>query len=293
MLGGPKAHKGELRLVYPGRYVEIHHQPITAAEVMRKNPRHCVARPDVFRFPWIVVRPESILSPGKVFYVVPHRTLHGLLKAMGPHGPCPARKSQSPKIHQDRQGTLEQAPRPPSWAGMTPEHQGHGLGAWKRRQAHSWARVGIWEEDPDGSHIRRSLVETKRKSLKEFKYETAVGLGKKVGPHSRGRKGWCWGARAGWEDEDSCSSRIQRPFPDKNKKSVKELEYESVESGRFCRRGREWHYQSSDAILLARNDNGEGLQSCMRKPNSARKFLKLEVTFASPIITRVVEPWIL
>lgn len=73
--------KDILKLVYPQRRVEIHTQPITAADVMKRNPRHCVARPDVFKHPWVIVKPESVLFPGKVFYIVPKRTIHNLLKA--------------------------------------------------------------------------------------------------------------------------------------------------------------------------------------------------------------------
>lgn len=69
-----------LKLVYPGHFVELHKNPITVAEVMKKHPRHCVARPDVFRFPWIVVRPDSVLKPGRVFFVVPYHTIRRLLQ---------------------------------------------------------------------------------------------------------------------------------------------------------------------------------------------------------------------
>lgn len=72
-----------LKLVYPGGFVEIYRSPITAAQVMKRNPRHCVTRPDVFKFPWIVVRPESVLKPGKVFYVVPYHTIRRLLQSKG------------------------------------------------------------------------------------------------------------------------------------------------------------------------------------------------------------------
>lgn len=61
--------------------MEIHRRPVKASEVMLKNPRHCVTRPDVFKFPWIVVRPESILEPGNVFFIVPNHTIHSLLQA--------------------------------------------------------------------------------------------------------------------------------------------------------------------------------------------------------------------
>ncbi|OAY43882.1 hypothetical protein MANES_08G105400v8 [Manihot esculenta] len=67
-----------LKLVHPGGFVEIHDSPMTADEVMKKNPRHCVARPNMFRFPWIVVRPESLLKPGGVFYIVPVHNIHSL-----------------------------------------------------------------------------------------------------------------------------------------------------------------------------------------------------------------------
>ena len=73
-----KEEQGLLKLVHPGGFVEVHKNPITAAAVMEKNPRHCVTRPDVFRYPWIVVRPEAVLSLGRVFFIVPFRTIHRL-----------------------------------------------------------------------------------------------------------------------------------------------------------------------------------------------------------------------
>ncbi|KAI3439369.1 uncharacterized protein J3R85_004783 [Psidium guajava] len=79
--------KPVLKLVHPGGITEKHRKAITAAEVMKRNPRHFVTRPDVFKYPWIVVRPESLLEPGDVFYVVPFHTVRGLLR-------CKARQSQ-------------------------------------------------------------------------------------------------------------------------------------------------------------------------------------------------------
>uniref|UniRef100_A0A7N0ZYI7 Uncharacterized protein n=1 Tax=Kalanchoe fedtschenkoi TaxID=63787 RepID=A0A7N0ZYI7_KALFE len=78
-MGPTVKENGVLKLVHPGGLVEIHTTPITAAEVMKMNPRHCVARPDVFKYPWIVVRPESVLRPGTLFYVVPHHTMRKLM----------------------------------------------------------------------------------------------------------------------------------------------------------------------------------------------------------------------
>lgn len=47
------------------------------------RPRHCIARLDVFEFPSVVVKPESILLPGNVFFIVPNHTLYNLLKTKG------------------------------------------------------------------------------------------------------------------------------------------------------------------------------------------------------------------
>ncbi|CAI8612360.1 unnamed protein product [Vicia faba] len=76
-----KKERGVLKLVHPGRFIEIHREPIIALEVMRRNPRHSITRPDVFKYPWIVVKPESILVPGYVFLIVPNHTIYNLLKA--------------------------------------------------------------------------------------------------------------------------------------------------------------------------------------------------------------------
>lgn len=80
-MGAIRREKGVLKLVHPGRYIEIHREPITAEEVMRRNPRHCITRPDVFKFPWIVVKPQALLLPGRVFFIVPYHTIYNLIKS--------------------------------------------------------------------------------------------------------------------------------------------------------------------------------------------------------------------
>ncbi|KOM37896.1 hypothetical protein LR48_Vigan03g127800 [Vigna angularis] len=80
-MGSIKREKRVLKLVHPGKHVEVHRKPVRAEEVLRKNPRHCITRPDVFKFPWIVVKPESVLLPGSVFLIVPDHTIYDLLKA--------------------------------------------------------------------------------------------------------------------------------------------------------------------------------------------------------------------
>ncbi|KAF2321332.1 hypothetical protein GH714_039079 [Hevea brasiliensis] len=81
MMGSIASEDGVLKLVHPRRYVEIHRQPVTAAEILKRYPRHSVTRPDVFEYPWVVVKPESVLNLGKVFFIVPNYTLYKLMKA--------------------------------------------------------------------------------------------------------------------------------------------------------------------------------------------------------------------
>lgn len=61
---GPRRREGGsvLKLVHPGRFVEVHRKPVAASEIMAKNPRHSITRPDVFRNPHVVVRcgPHSL-----------------------------------------------------------------------------------------------------------------------------------------------------------------------------------------------------------------------------------------
>ncbi|KAH6814399.1 hypothetical protein C2S51_023417 [Perilla frutescens var. frutescens] len=69
-----------LKVVRPGGQVEIFRDPVPAREIMRRYPRHCITRPDFFEYPWIVVRPDSVLVPGKVFFLVPLHTVDKVMK---------------------------------------------------------------------------------------------------------------------------------------------------------------------------------------------------------------------
>ncbi|KAI3746078.1 hypothetical protein L6452_08499 [Arctium lappa] len=82
-MGKVRKEIGVLKLVRAGGIVELYKHPIKAAQVMERYPRHCVTRPDVFKFPYIVVKPESVLKPGQVFFIVPHHTIHRLLQSKG------------------------------------------------------------------------------------------------------------------------------------------------------------------------------------------------------------------
>lgn len=121
LMGVHASEKEVLKVVHPRRYVEIHRKPITAGEIMKKYPRHCVARPDVFQNPDIVVRPESVLVPGQVFYLVPYSTLNKLLKAK-------ERELQDspPVLHPNRLDSVRRdSSRRTSSPGMTPMRELH------------------------------------------------------------------------------------------------------------------------------------------------------------------------
>lgn len=83
-MGRTTTEKDVLKLIHPGKRFEIYTKPILASEVLKKYPKFCITRPDVFKYPWIVVRSDSLLIPGNVFFLIPKRTLYRLLKATHP-----------------------------------------------------------------------------------------------------------------------------------------------------------------------------------------------------------------
>ncbi|GMI66380.1 hypothetical protein HRI_000307300 [Hibiscus trionum] len=129
-----EAEKGVLKLVHPGRHVETHTQPVIASEVLNRNPRHSVTRPDVFEYPWIVVRPESVLELGRVFYIVPNLTIYKLIKQKGYNVQASLEQKKSPKSYVHRQLLELDSPSKAS-AGTTPMHQGHCQSDWQQFQA--------------------------------------------------------------------------------------------------------------------------------------------------------------
>lgn len=72
-----------LKVVHPHGYTELFRQAITAAEIMKRYPKHFVARTDFFENPWIVVRPQSVLLPGEMFFLVSLKTVERTLKEKG------------------------------------------------------------------------------------------------------------------------------------------------------------------------------------------------------------------
>lgn len=64
-----------VKIVYQGGRVEIHDRPILAAELLSRNPRCCVAHPDVFHQPYAVVSPSTTLTLGQKYLIVPVHTI--------------------------------------------------------------------------------------------------------------------------------------------------------------------------------------------------------------------------
>lgn len=69
-----------VKIVHPGGHAELHDRPVLASEIILRNPRCCVAHPNLFQQPWAIVSPETTLMPGQKFYVVPITTVRRLQK---------------------------------------------------------------------------------------------------------------------------------------------------------------------------------------------------------------------
>ncbi|KAL3528943.1 hypothetical protein ACH5RR_008265 [Cinchona calisaya] len=67
-----------VKIIHPGGHVELHDRPILAEDIMSKNPESCVAYPYVFKQPWAIAAPNTLLLPGQKFYVVPISTVRKL-----------------------------------------------------------------------------------------------------------------------------------------------------------------------------------------------------------------------
>ncbi|GMI91902.1 hypothetical protein HRI_002859500 [Hibiscus trionum] len=84
-----------VKIVHPGGHVELHDRPILAAEIIHRNPKCVVAHPHVFQQPWAIVAPETELTLGRKFYVVPISTIRKLQRHSSKYSPTPIiRESQ-------------------------------------------------------------------------------------------------------------------------------------------------------------------------------------------------------
>ncbi|KAD5507763.1 hypothetical protein R6Q59_031465 [Mikania micrantha] len=69
-----------VKIVHPGGHAELHDRPVLASDIIRRNPKCCVAHPNVFKQPWAIVQPDTMLMPGQKVYVVPVSTVRKLQK---------------------------------------------------------------------------------------------------------------------------------------------------------------------------------------------------------------------
>lgn len=67
-----------VKIIYPGGRAEFLDPPVLASEIMAQNPKCWVTLPEVFQQPWAVLPPDTNLSPGHKFYVVPKSTVRKL-----------------------------------------------------------------------------------------------------------------------------------------------------------------------------------------------------------------------
>ncbi|KAL7139870.1 hypothetical protein ABFS83_09G082800 [Erythranthe nasuta] len=76
-----------VKIVHQGGRVELFDRPVTAADVLQRNPKCCVAHPTVFDRPHDIVPPTTTLALGRKYYVVPVSTIKKLqLKSNYDHG---------------------------------------------------------------------------------------------------------------------------------------------------------------------------------------------------------------
>lgn len=258
-----KKERGVLKLVHPGRYIEIHREPIIALEVMRKNPRHSITRPDVFKHPWIVVKPESVLVPGSVFLIVPNHTIYNLLKV----------KEQN---NNDSLSFHQQHGVGPSWFGDT--HVRHGMS----QISTSWTQSNFF-----GNDIGQDLVSVEVDNVNptcfsqlnqyspnyhvdycKFKYDDCEGMDK------------LWTKVTSCEDIEKESMQHDLSLDESNSEftpyQLAVQYYQNQYKGGII--GMEMAEKDVKLEFVA-NEQVNKLKSCLRKPNSIRKWSNLTVSF--------------
>lgn len=269
-MGSMAKERGVVKLVHPGPHVEIIKEPITASEVMSKNPRHCITRPDVFKFPWIVVKPESLLTPGRVYFVVPYGTIRQLIKASG-HCKEPLPLSwPSQNSSRTHHRSLTSNPPPPSKLASSPTMTCVGMTTKhliRRRGLISCASAAVSPIDEErgwrGHKKRYSQLEPclevvksskcRNSTFREFKGQSLVETMTLYRTY-----------RANEETSGSMDNFL----------SAEKLKVVEVDIGDSSQSIPSACYEQPTAVL----------KSCLRKPDSARKSLSLSVTFASPIV---------
>ncbi|CAB4291264.1 unnamed protein product [Prunus armeniaca] len=241
-----REEEGVLKLVRPGRCVEVHKEPITAQEVMRKYPRHSITRPDIFEFPWIVVKAEAVLTPGKVFFVVPNRTIYQLLKARE-HGDqysssSSSQQRQSAKDHGHHPASEQLTSPPKAYAGVTPKHQ-----VQRRRLKHQFfacATVSPSDEEVEPD--------------KGLQTDSQVGA---------------WPGLSSTNKKTHGKSK-QKPQINSKNKTRHGRAYDYSKKSNITAKLAGLEITDSKQVTL--------LKSCLRKPDTARNSLRLKVAFTLP-----------
>lgn len=320
-MGALTREKGVLKLVHPGRYVEIHTQPITAAEVLKKNPRHSVTRTDVFECPWIVVKPEAVLVPGKVFLIVPNHTVYNLLKAKGHHWqPGSSGQMQSSERYVNQQGhTLSQLIR--SDAGTTPKYQNHNqsqsspissdAGTTPKHQRCSFSLKGKGHHlQPCSRHMQPSENRVNQQShTQSSPLKLYAGTTPKHQNHNQSLKHQLKNIyrnnvssrEEDFDEEPKENSKLEycSPVIGNNKRTQQKLKRQLLEDStteiRFLHANENYYSSNKISTKLAKTEDlhlesecGTSkqvttLKPCLRKPDSFRKFLHLRVDFDLPI----------
>ncbi|KAF8006194.1 hypothetical protein BT93_K0482 [Corymbia citriodora subsp. variegata] len=298
-----RKNKDVVKLVHPGRFVETLREPITAAEVMQKNPRHSVTRPDVFYFPWIVVKPESLLTPGEVFFIVPNRTIHQLLKGKSSHCSSPIKEC----------------------AGMTPKHCNQQSLPKKVFQT-LYRRKSYHDKDLKMESTVRYRTESRTEEIPQKLYHDED---LKTKSHSRDRTESRTEEIPQYEDDQKESERLspgdstleikslskrlsqttyrRKWYHDEDLKTESHSRYRteprtegipqyvSPRDSTFemtCSKAVDFYLGSRNmstellekdaAVELICQKYGTVLKSCLRKPDSARRSLNLKVAFILP-----------
>ncbi|EEF41248.1 conserved hypothetical protein [Ricinus communis] len=280
---GSGARYDALKLVLPGRCVEIHTKPITAAEVLKNYPRHSVTRPDVFEYPWIVVKPEAVLNPGKVFFIVPNYTIYKLLKAHKKQHQHSPSQNQSPKNTVDKQEAQNQdSPREIN-AGSTPKHLNRHQKLNLSPPTTSCMWIPFLNQDRDLKTRKRNKVGSWPEVMSKNK-STLLRLEEKPVKDSR----------------SEVRSSNHEEYHTVNKSTILRVEENLVKDSRIKVRSsahKEYHTIDSDitAEFPEMDDDDDyydvefkpsrevaTLKSCLRKSDSVRKSLQLKVTFLLP-----------
>lgn len=271
---------GVLKLVHPGRHVETHTVPITAAEILKKYPRHCIARPDVFRFPWIVVRPESVLHPGKVFYLVPHHTLYNLLKSNGKRNQPDSRENQfsrngDPPPHHHHECLRRHNSQIKCWGGITPKqckHNQHETRNWRKLQ-------NVLFQD-------RTNRRDRDRDSEGYQSDTSyVNAWDQISDRLRKPQlTTSYHAPPTFDDDN-----LDNFHPRRRRNSAAEIVPSTLDIVSHGVGGRSTH-QHQHQHHMRNSEARTKLKSCFRKQDSTRKLLNLRVTFGRPILIPLSPP---